>query len=150
MTVQSKLKMWKSFYHAAWGQIADDLRSLLVKNGFTLKGIDIGNVGGEVYAYTDESIKAKKSLYLIRIAPTPTGKLTIKLTYDDKFRQKSEAGRIEAALSIRPFVKSEPAEGGRFGMTYFFLSEEPPADAKVAGQRLLDAAQLWLEVITAD
>jgi hypothetical protein len=44
-------------------------------------------VHGEVYAYADEATNEAYSLYLMMIAPTQTGKLKIKLTFDDGRQQ---------------------------------------------------------------
>ena len=83
MTPKEQLKMHQKYYHTAWTGISEELKSLLPENGFTLKGADIGNVHGEVYAYSDETTNETSSLYLMMIAPTQSGKLKIKLTFDD-------------------------------------------------------------------
>lgn len=116
--MQKSLTEIKKDYRTAWLRIKEEVKSLLLENRFTLKDSDIGNIGGEAYAYAVEMNDIDHPLYLIRIAPTATGKLKIKLTFNDKRERGVVADRIKAAISATPLAKPEVTGEGRFWIEY--------------------------------
>lgn len=149
MTPKEQLKKHQKYYHAAWAEIAEELKKLLPENGFTLKGAAIGNVHGEVYAYADEATNDASSLYLMMIAPTQTGKLKIKLTFDDGRQQSAFADKLKATQSATKLGSPEKNQDGRYEVTYYFIDVTPPAKPEDASAILLERTTTWLKWIKA-
>ncbi len=147
MTSKEQLKTHQEYYHTVWSGILDELKSLLPENGFTLKGADIGNVHGEVHADADEATQSICSLHRIMIAPTQTGKLSIKLDFVDRRQLVSFADKLKAAKSATKISDSKKNEYDRYEITYYFLDSNPPKDPVDAEGMLLERTTAWLNVL---
>jgi hypothetical protein len=150
---ESNKEKIRKYYETAWKQVYDELACQLLAFGFAPKSPDgkfeIGNVHGQVYACPAETSKIQGTLLFLLINPTNTGKLSIKLTFQDKSKFLNLVGRINSGISPKPLGKPEITKDGRFAAEYFFYSEPRPADPTEASGILLETAITWLEAITS-
>jgi hypothetical protein len=142
----------RKYYQAAWTKVSDELAGQLLAYGFAPKGVDgkyeIGNAHGQVYAYTAETSKLHDALLFILINPTGTGKLSIKLTFNNKGNFLELAESIKSGVAAKPLGTPCKNEEGRFVAEYLFYTEPRPTDPIDASGVLLETAIVWLKAIT--
>lgn len=139
----------RKYYLTVWGTIVDKFELLLLEHGFSPKAeegkgkFEIGNVHGEVYAYPSDS---DNSLSYMLIYPTNTGKLSIKLAFNDRRTRDDFHSKIKVDKLAK--VSSGPKkEADRHTIEYLFLEKQPPANMDEAGKLLLEKAKFWLPIV---
>lgn len=118
---QKTLEKHRGYYHSVFVGIKEDISALLKHKGFTLKNADIGNVHGEVYADAGPSLSESISLHQIRIAPTQTGKLEMKLTFNELSKANISKGFIVDSQLFAQVGKPEKTRNGRYGIICRFV-----------------------------
>jgi hypothetical protein len=143
----------RQYFEIAWKQVSEELSIKLVEFGFAPKNcngkFEIGNKHGQVYAYTAENSQIHDSLFLLMINPTHTGKLSIKLTFQDIKKCTNVTEKIRTFISAKSFGKLESTKEGRFAVEYFFYTEPLSADPNEASAILYETAITWLKAITS-
>ena len=152
MTPQKQLETHRKYYQTAWAGLKDELQELLIQNGFKLdknsKKGDIGNKHGEVYADTDEVTKKATCLHQLRIAPTQTGALEVKSTFEDVRSKRVFTEKVKAKTSaVRISNNEKKNDQGRYEITYYFLGKKPDVTPEDAKEILLAATKNWFDIL---
>lgn len=155
VSIVTNLQGIRKSYKAVWDLIAVELTQLFSEYGFSPKDkkgkgkFEIGNSDGQVYVYTDKEAGIHDALYLLMINPTASGKLSIKLTFQNQSKHREIAERIKISLAAPSLGKPETTKEGRFTVEYLFLTAIPPVNPVDTGKLLLETTSLWLKTITS-